>query len=318
MSNNSSNKLEIPAYKDLTLPQIRSFVAAARLGSLAAAARSQGLAQPTVWKMVRSLEAAFGVRLLEPHARGCRLTDEGRVLEALLRPVVSDLEAVRRRFEEAAAGRPSRLRVAATPRVIEEDLPACVAAFERRRPRAQIVFRTATDEGTVSLVENRECDLGLSEVGEAHPRLAFEPAYALDLLLIAPRGHPLAARRRVGPGDLKAFPMVTAPGTMRDAGVRERLARHDVFRTPARVGVFTTAGIRRYVQLGFGIGLIGGILTPAFRRGLAAQGLAARPMTRYFGRLTVHAVRRADAPPDPAADEFLRTVKVAFAARRSR
>ena len=53
------------SYKEITLQQLRSFGETARLGSLAAAAKSLGLTHPTVREQVLSLERDFQVTLAE-------------------------------------------------------------------------------------------------------------------------------------------------------------------------------------------------------------------------------------------------------------
>ena len=73
-------------YKDTTAQQLRSFHETARLGSFSAAAKSLGLANPTVWQQVRALELDFGEPLLEPRGRGCHLTEAGRLLADLIGP----------------------------------------------------------------------------------------------------------------------------------------------------------------------------------------------------------------------------------------
>src|SRR5262245_41075389 len=67
------------AYKEITLQQLRSFCETARLGSFKAAASSLGLAHPTIWQQVHALERELDAQLVEPHGRGCRLTEEGRL-----------------------------------------------------------------------------------------------------------------------------------------------------------------------------------------------------------------------------------------------
>jgi DNA-binding transcriptional LysR family regulator len=57
---------------------IRFFLAAARTGSLAAAARQLGSHQPTVGRRIDGLEKRLGVRLFQRHAQGLTLTDEGQ------------------------------------------------------------------------------------------------------------------------------------------------------------------------------------------------------------------------------------------------
>src|SRR5579884_4013905 len=67
------------SYKDLTFQQLRSFCETVRLGGFAAAARALDLARPTVWQQVHALERRYGIKLVEPYARGCKLTEAGRI-----------------------------------------------------------------------------------------------------------------------------------------------------------------------------------------------------------------------------------------------
>src|SRR5438093_11386242 len=91
------------AYKEVRLQQLRSFCETARLGSLKAAAEALGLAQPTVWEQVHALEREFGQKLVEPHGRGCQLTEAGRVLVGLAAPLVAGIDALKRNFASAHA-----------------------------------------------------------------------------------------------------------------------------------------------------------------------------------------------------------------------
>jgi DNA-binding transcriptional LysR family regulator len=71
------------------------FVRAAELGSLSAAARSVASTQPTVSKLIASLERALGVRLLERGPSRVVLTDEGtRFLDSARRLLEDYDEAV--------------------------------------------------------------------------------------------------------------------------------------------------------------------------------------------------------------------------------
>ncbi len=316
MSIGSSKKLEAPAYKDLTLGQLRSFAAAARLGSLSAAARSLGLAQPTVWKQVQALEASFGVPLLAAHSRGCTPTEEGQVLESLVGPILAEFDGLGRRYEESLHRRETVIQVAATPRVIDEDMPGAIARFQRRRPEVKVVLHTASDDEVAQRVDAGTCDLGFSELcgpGPSNPRLSSELGYELDVLLIVPRRHPLARAKRVDPRSLGRYPMVTSPGALGDPAVRAQLHKHNVFATPAKVESFTAAGVRRYVELGFGIGIIGGLLSSPLRRALAQQGLVAQVMNAHFGRITIYSIRRTDALRRELHEEFVRVVQSTMA-----
>jgi len=60
---------------------LRPFEAAARLGSMSAAARELGVSQPAVSRMLAHLEAFLGQPLFNRTARGLTLTDAGLTLQ---------------------------------------------------------------------------------------------------------------------------------------------------------------------------------------------------------------------------------------------
>jgi len=92
---------------------LRAFEAAARMRSLTRAAESLHLTHGAISHQIKSLEADFGVRLVERSGRGIRLTDEGERFATRVRAVLSDLgDAVREMAERA---NPRQLRVSVMP-----------------------------------------------------------------------------------------------------------------------------------------------------------------------------------------------------------
>jgi LysR family glycine cleavage system transcriptional activator len=92
---------------------LRAFEAAARTRSLTRAAESLHLTHGAISHQIKSLEADFGVRLVERAGRGIRLTDEGERFATRVRAVLSELgDAVREVTERA---NPRQLRVSVIP-----------------------------------------------------------------------------------------------------------------------------------------------------------------------------------------------------------
>jgi DNA-binding transcriptional LysR family regulator len=304
-----------PSYKEVRLQQMRSFLETARLGSLAAAAAALGVAQPTVWKQVHALERQYGVKLVEPHKRGCRLTDDGQLLLQLADPLVTGFDSLPRQFREARGMAAVGVTVVTTPRILVEDLSPCVVAFEERWPRVRLTFKETRDEDVAKEVESGGADLGLVQMTEAqadNPRLAFEACYQVDIVLITPKDHPLAHRTRVRPRDLCPYPLVNSPNAF-DPALAATLEALGLFRTePRRVEAFFAATIRHFVELGFGIGLIP---RPAHT---PYPNLHQRVMSRYFGRATIYLIQRKGALQSPAAHAFAETVKVQMSRPPSR
>jgi DNA-binding transcriptional LysR family regulator len=302
------------AYKEITLQQLRSFYETARLGSLTAAAAFLDLAHPTVWQQVHALERQFGHKLIEPFRRGCRLTPAGRLLADMAGPAVLSIGSLKNQFLETLGQTETELIVAATPRAMVEELPGWALEFGRRFPRVQVSLKEMRDELITGALESGEVDLGLTPVRSPDPNrpwllspwVTFEPFYELDNILITPKDHPLARRRRVQPRDLRGFPLVNGPTAFLDPTIRSMLDKLvvRVAQSRYRVEAFFAATIRRYVELGFGIGLIGGL--PGQQPN---PNLHERVMSRYFGRSTIYLGRRKGAPESEAARAFVQTVK---------
>jgi molybdate transport repressor ModE-like protein len=295
-------------YKELRFQQLRSFAETARLGSLAAAAAALGVAQPTVWAQVHALEKTLGTQLIEPHGRGCRLTDAGRLLAQLAGPLVTGMDSLNRTFQEQLARVAARVTVAAPQRILVEDLPDAIAEFERRFPQVRLNLLECMSGKVAQVVESGEADLGISteqESGELTSWLEFETAYELDVLLIAPRDHPLASRNRIHLRDLAGFPLVNAVNGFPRQEMANALRKLGVFQVqPRRVEAVNTPVIRRYVEMGYGLGVIVG------RAGrVRTSGLLEFSLNRQFGPVEVNLIWRKGALPQAHARAFADTVQ---------
>jgi LysR family glycine cleavage system transcriptional activator len=115
---------------------LRAFEAAARMRSLTRAAESLHLTHGAISHQIKSLEADFGVRLVERSGRGIRLTDEGERFATRLRAVLSDLgDAVREVTERA---NPRQLRVSVMPSFAARWLLPRIGKFFAKHPEIDL------------------------------------------------------------------------------------------------------------------------------------------------------------------------------------
>jgi DNA-binding transcriptional LysR family regulator len=142
---------------------------------------------------------------------------------------------------------------------------------------------------------------------DVSPWLDFEPLYELDVVLITPKNHPLARRRHVRPDDLARYPTVNAPHSVPDATVKAMLGKIGETAVERPVEAFFTDSIRRYVELGLGIGVIA---VPRNRK--PSRTLHETVMSRYFGRPTVYRVLRKGEPVSQAIADFTAILKKMF------
>src|ERR671922_42876 len=90
----------------LNLARLRVLEAAARTGSLTAAAAELSYTTSAVSQQIAALERDTGARLLERHPRGVRLTEAGRVLVAHTGTVIAELQAAEDELAAVRRGRP--------------------------------------------------------------------------------------------------------------------------------------------------------------------------------------------------------------------
>jgi len=115
---------------------LRAFEAAARTRSLTRAAESLHLTHGAISHQIKSLEADFGVRLVERAGRGIRLTDEGERFATRVRAVLSDLgDAVREVTERA---NPGQLRVSVIPSFAARWLLPRIGKFFAKHPEIDL------------------------------------------------------------------------------------------------------------------------------------------------------------------------------------
>lgn len=129
------------------------FVRAADLGSLSAAARSLSTTQPTVSKLIASLEASLGTRLLERGPARVVLTDEGlRFLESARR-LLEDYEEAVADLDERSRRPSGRVRISAPMALGELKLHPLVLRALRQYPELHIDLML--DDRFVDPVEER-------------------------------------------------------------------------------------------------------------------------------------------------------------------
>jgi DNA-binding transcriptional LysR family regulator len=297
------------AYKEITLQQLRSFCETARLGSFKAAGNSLGLAQPTVWAQVHALEEQFGMKLVEPYGRGCRLTPAGLALLEHSAPLLTGIGTLKQCLVDSQKAAESHVTVATTPRILSEDLPEAVDIFEKRWPDVHLTFYELNQDEVIVAVRSGRVDLGLTTTPvpmEHHQWLACETCYELEVILVTQPGHPLARRRRIQLSDLGRYPLVTGRQAFTVPRMALLLDEAGAFSHPARrVESYFHASICRFVELGYGIGVTFGLPGKKIQ-----STLHQRPLTNQFGRVPVIAVFRKGAILPIAARNLIRTVQV--------
>lgn len=305
-------------YKDIQLPQLRSFCVAATEGNFTAAAKTLGLSAPTVWQQVRALERQLKTTLLRRRGRAIELTAEGQVLLDLVQPHVSGLDSLEKLFAARQALLPKQLTVAAIPYLTSVHLLEPVREYSVAQPdvRLQLQVRVWFEE-VARLVEQGQADLGVLFYDREAPRsphLEYERLIDLQFALLTPPGHPLARKRALTPHDLVAYPLIVPPeGAFARRTLDQLLQRHNLV-GQAHVVMETPLLdiIRKYVAAGLGIALLH--VAPETE---PLPSVRVRPIESEHDAISVAAVTRKGAHLPEHAGAFLKVLRRHLGGKKS-
>lgn len=306
-------------YKDIQLPQLRSFCLVASEGNFTAAAAALGLSVSAVWQQVRALETKLGETLVRRRGRSVELTVAGRLLLELAQPHVSGLDSLTRLFESRQADLPDPLHVVATPHLLAYHLPDLVRKFIAGRPNARITLEAGRWHEILERVERGEVDLGITPLDPHsidHPALEFEPLFEQPLVLLTSAKHPLRRKKTLRARDLLAYPFIVQTKDTCDHAALVRLLQQDGIAIEQLQIVLVSHTVDmtfRYVARDVGIALVH--IDPEMRR--SVPGVYGRVFDPRRERLPFVLVTRKNSYRSKPAEDFRRAVLETLGGRSS-
>jgi DNA-binding transcriptional LysR family regulator len=239
----------------MELRHLRYFVAIGEALSFTKAAERLHLAQPSLTRQIKDLEAEIGVRLFDRAGKRISLTQEGEsfLLDAkrLLAECAQSVQAVQR----LSRGEASQLNIGYVANIYHDLLPATLGAFRKACPRTALNLFDMTPAEQYQALEERKIDLGF---------ICFRPrstgndlrstSVGQDIMMVAlAEVNPLAKKAKIDLKDLEPMFFVgmsqkTYPGSnewlidaCHEAGFTPRILQ-EADREPAVIS-FVAAGL---------------------------------------------------------------------------
>lgn len=285
---------------NVTLRQLRAFIAVAEAEHFTRAADRLRLSQSSVSTLVRELETNLGLRLFDRHTRMLKLTPAGAEILPLARKAMADLDSVIGSSSQLKTLGRGRVSVAASSLQAVLFMPRCIRAFCAQYPGVQVKLYDVAQEEVLELVRRGEVDFGIGTDFGQRPDLATRLLTTDTFIAVLPPGHPMAKRRELTWNDLKGVPLIGPP-----AGnpVREQLDF-----ALAREGITLVRSFEVALPLTI-VGMVEGglgiaVLTTAATRLAEALGLSVRKITRPVIKRDISLLFHADRSLSPAALNF--------------
>lgn len=297
----------------VTLPQLRSFEAVARLGGVGRAARALHLAQPTVSTQMKELARGVGAALFTPRGRGLELTPTGELLLATARELFERWQRFEQEVAELQGLERGRLRIAAVT-TAEYFVPDLLGPFAKRHPGIDVELAVENRDAVVRRLERGDDELAVMMLPPTHLPLQRWPFLENPLVVVAARDHPLVARRRLTLQQVAREPLLA-----REAGSGTRLAVEALLQQkgvewPARMALGSNEAIKHAVAAGLGVAVMS---RHALGRDPARDGLVELKVQGLPIRRMWHFVWRSDRALTLPARTFLDDVRARLAQRRA-
>ena len=177
----------------VSLDQLRAFIAAVDEGSFSAGARRLHRAQSAVSELVSNLEAQIGVQLFDRTERYPKLTQAGVLLVADARLVVTNVNALKARAKGISGGLEAELSAVIDVFFPIEAISDCAVEFRVRFPHTPLRLYVETLGGAYQPVIDGRCSIGVvGSLPDAPASMTVESLPAVDMVMVAAHGHPLA------------------------------------------------------------------------------------------------------------------------------
>jgi LysR family transcriptional regulator, low CO2-responsive transcriptional regulator len=240
---------------NITFRQLQLFRALVSTGSISGAAREANVTQPTASIHLKELTEEIGLPLYEVIGRTVHLTEAGKELATTARVMQNEWEA----FEQKVAGlkgvERGRLRVAVVS-TAKYFIPRLLGEFCAAHPGVEIALEILNRDGVIARLRDNLDDLYI--MSRPPEDLALEDRVFLPnpLVIIAPRGHPLARKKGL---ELKS--LAHERFIMREEGSGTRLATDAHFKaqrfTPkVRLVLGSNEAIKEAVAGGLGLAIV--------------------------------------------------------------
>lgn len=184
----------------MELSHLRYFEAVARLGNVTRAAAEQHIAQPSLSKAIRGLEAELGVQLFDRVGRRVALTDAGQTLLVYARRVLQEVAAARSALQARADLNLGHVSLGAPPTVGTHLLPQALAEFNHRYGGIQLELHEKGASELLKLLDAGIVDLAVVSVPTAH--VAWAKLFTEDLVVAVAPSHRLAHRPSIAAAEL--------------------------------------------------------------------------------------------------------------------
>ncbi len=180
----------------VTWNQLRLFEAVARNSSFTRAAEELHVVQPTVSAQIKQLTNTIGLPVFEQVGKKIYLTDAGKELYQTIRELFDSWDRFEMKISDLKGAKAGKLRVSIVT-TAKYFIPRLLGPFCQHYPGIDVALEVVNRDQVLERLVNNLDDLYIMGVPPEHLAIEKVPFLQNPLVVIAPRAHELATKKRI-------------------------------------------------------------------------------------------------------------------------
>jgi LysR family carnitine catabolism transcriptional activator len=218
---------------NITLKQVRAFLAIAQVKSFAEACELLHISQPALSITIKNLEETVGGKLIARSTRAVALTPEGELFLPVAKRLLNDFDSAFVELHERFSLKRGNLSFAVMPSFASTLLPKKLLTFNNQYPAVKIKVHDVIAEDAVAMVRSDKVEFAISFDPGSCDDLNFQTLFTDKFIAVFPQNHPLTKLNNteiIQWQQLSQYPFVTL---QRPSSIRllldETLAKQGIF-----------------------------------------------------------------------------------------
>jgi DNA-binding transcriptional LysR family regulator len=187
----------------MDIRQLSYFIEVAKQKSFTRASKVLHLSQPSLSKMVKSLEDELEVTLIDRSARQIELTDAGEIVFTHGQRIVESLGELSSLLYDTMHLKKGNVKIGLPPLIGVLFFPGIIKGFRDLYPEITIQLVEHGSHKVTQSVEEGTLDFGVVVLPVDEEKFTVVPFVYEKLMLFVHESHPLAAKREVAMKDLQ-------------------------------------------------------------------------------------------------------------------
>ena len=192
---------------DMTITQMKYYVAVCEKKSFSKAAQTLGVSQPAVSFAVKELEEESGVALVKRGKGGVSVTDEGEVLYRSLLPILDQIDDLSMTMKDLHLER-KFVRVGFTTMMGNYSYSKILAMFSKKYPDVQVIGYEDATHKLKEMLEDGLLDVALIATRDNMEKYNMIQIEETEMMFCVNKAHPFAKKTHVTWEEMGTQPII--------------------------------------------------------------------------------------------------------------